>query len=136
VHDALPAIAGAGVLLALWLVRKVRRFGPIVPQQETGRRRLLDHLRASGRFEWSAHAAPRLLAAAREACLANIAKARPALAGIPPQERAARFASLTGLPDTDVELAFTGEAATPRSFVLAIQTLQAIEEKLARRAGA
>lgn len=134
-HDALPAVAGAGVLLVLWLVRKARRFGPIVPQHETGRRRLLDHLRASGRFEWSVHAAPKLLAAAREACLANIAKARPALAGIPPEERAARFAALTGLPAREVELAFAGDASTPRSFIAAVQTLQSIEEKLARRAG-
>jgi hypothetical protein len=135
-HDALPAVVGAAVLLVLWLVRKVRRFGPIVPQHETGRRRLLDHLRASGRFEWSVHAAPRLLAAAREACLANIAKVRPALAGIPPEERGARFAQLTGLTAGEVELAFTGEASTPRSFIAAVQTLQSIEEKLARRAGA
>jgi hypothetical protein len=93
-------------------------------------------LRASGRFEWSAHAAPRLLAAAREGCLANIAKARPALAGIPADERSARYAQLTGLPQSEVELALEGEAATPRSFVSAVQTLQIIEEKLARRAAA
>lgn len=134
--DALPAVAGAGVLLALWLVRKARRFGPVVPQDHAERRRLLDHLRASGRFQWSAHAAPRLLAAAREGCLANIAKARPALAGFEPAERSARFAELTGLPQSDIEFALAGDASNARAFVTAVQTLQVIEEKLARRASA
>ena len=135
-NDALPALGAVIALLALWLARKARRFGPVLPQEETQRRRLLDHLRASGRFEWSAHAAPRLLAAARERCLANIAKARPALAGFNAAERIARFAELTGLPRSEIELALAGDAATPRSFIAAVQTLQAIEETLARRASA
>ena len=134
--EALPAFGAAAVLLALWLARKVRRFGPIVPREASAGRRLLDHLRASGRFEWSAHAAPRLLAAAREGCLANIAKARPALAGFQPAERIARFAELTGLPQSEIEFALAGDAPTARAFVSAVQTLQVIEEKLARRASA
>ena len=134
--DALPALVAAGALLALWLARKARRFGPIVPQEHTERRRLLDHLRASGRFQWSAHAAPTLLAAAREGCLANIAKARPALAGFAPDERTARFAELTGIPQSEIELALVADAPNARAFVAAVQTLQAIEEKLARRASA
>jgi hypothetical protein len=135
-REALPALAASGALLLLWLARAARRFGPVVPQQESARRRLLDHLRASGRFQWSAHAAPRLLAAAREGCLANIAKARPALADLDPVRRSARFAELTGLAQSEVELALDGDAHTPRSFVAAVQTLQIIEEKLARRAAA
>jgi hypothetical protein len=132
-ENAAGAVAAIFVLLALWLARKVRRFGPVVPQPDGGRRRLLDHLRASGRFEWSAHAAPRLLGAAREACLGSVARARPLLAGIDGEERVARFAELTGLAPADVEHALAGEASTPRSFTAAVRTLQAIEEKLARR---
>ncbi|HEX2826499.1 MAG TPA: DUF4350 domain-containing protein [Burkholderiales bacterium] len=132
--EALGAVIAAAALLALWLARAIPRFGPIVSAHEGARRRLLDHLRATGRFQWSARAAPRLLAAAREECLANIARARPALAYLDAAERSARFAELAGLPRADVELALTGDAATPRHFVTAIATLQAIEEKLARRA--
>jgi hypothetical protein len=133
-NEALPAVVTAAVLLALWLAREIPRFGPVVSVHETARRRLLDHLRASGRFQWSARAAPRLLAAAREECLANIARARPALAFLDPPERGARFAELAGLPRADVELALSGDATTPRAFVAAIATLQTIEQKLARRA--
>ena len=134
--EALPALVAAAVLLALWLARAIPRFGPVLTHGEGARRRLLDHLRASGRFQWSAHQAPRLLAAAREGCLANIAKARPALANLEPSERLARYAELTGLPHADIELALAGDAATPRTFIAAVQTLQIIEQKLARRAAA
>ena len=133
-NEALPAVIAAAVLLVLWLARAIPRFGPIVSVHEGARRRLLDHLRATGRFQWSARAAPRLLAAAREGCLANIAKARPALAYLDATERGVRFAELAGLPQAEVELALNGDATTPRAFVAAIATLQTIEEKLARRA--
>lgn len=135
-NEALPAVVTAAALLALWLARAIPRFGPIVSVHEGARRRLLDHLRATGRFQWSARAAPRLLAAAREECLAHIARARPALANLDAAERSARFAELAGLSQADVELALTGDAATPRNFIAAIATLQTIEEKLARRAAA
>lgn len=136
VGPALPALVAAAALLLLWLARAIPRFGPVVSAQEPARRRLLDHLRASGRFEWSAHAAARLIAAAREGCLSNIAKARPALGVLDASERSAQFAALTGLPQREVELAFSAEITTPRSFIDAVQTLQAIEEKLARRTAA
>jgi hypothetical protein len=126
-----PVIA-AVTLLALWLWRVTRRFGPVELPREPARRRLLDHLRASGHFQWAAGSAPALLAAAREACLATIARRRPALADMPLTERTTRLAELTQLPRAEVEHAFEGAATTPRAFTTAVGTLQQIEEKLTR----
>ena len=135
-REARGVAIAAFVLVALWLWRVSRRFGPVELPPEPRRRRLLDHLRASGHFQWAAGSAPALLAAAREACLAKIARSRPALAHLTPSERAARLAELTQLPPAEVEHALQGVAANPRAFTAAVSTLQQIEEKLTRPASA
>jgi hypothetical protein len=136
VREALAPLVAAAALLTLCLWRAAIRFGPVQPPAEPQRRRLLDHLRASGHFLWSATAHARLLAAAREVCLQRIARSRPALVGLPPAERTVRFAALAELSADEVEHALTGTASTPRAFTAAVRTLQHIEEKLTRRASA
>jgi hypothetical protein len=127
-----PLIATAALLL-LWGWRAAARFGPVEPEPTRERRRLLDHLRASGRFLWRSGEASRLLAAARETCLQRIARTRPGLVELPPGERANRLAVLTGLPLRDIDLAWSDDPATPAAFTAAVRTLQQIEEQLTRK---
>ena len=122
--------AAALIVLALWRVGT--RFGPVEPAPQSDRRRLLDHLRASGRFLWRAGAALRLLTAVREACLQRLARTRPALAALPDDARTQRLAELTQVPLKDMELAWHGEPDTPAGFAAAVGTLQNVEEKLTR----
>jgi len=92
-HAAL-AVAAGGLLLALWLWSIVPRFGPVAPEAPAGRRRLLDHLRASGRYYWAKGLRSRLVVAARDAALRRIARAQPDFAAASAAERAARLATL------------------------------------------
>jgi hypothetical protein len=85
------------VLLALWLWSIIPRFGPVAPDQPPARRRLLDHLRASGRYFWVKGLRSRLVVAARDAALRRIARAQPDFATASQSERAARLSSLTGI---------------------------------------
>jgi hypothetical protein len=96
-----PALAGGALLLALWLWRIAPRFGPLLPDAPPARRRLLDHLRASGRYFWARGRQGRLLAAAREAALRRVARAHPDFAVAPERERAARLARLAGVPEEE-----------------------------------
>jgi hypothetical protein len=75
----------------------VPRFGPVAPDAPPGRRRLLDHLRASGRYYWTKGLRSRLVVAARDAALRRIVRAQPDFAGAPQAERAARLARLAGI---------------------------------------
>ncbi|UCD67775.1 MAG: hypothetical protein JSW48_13255 [Betaproteobacteria bacterium] len=75
-HAWAPLASGA-IALFLFLWRVIPRFGPIMPEAERRRRRLLDHLRASGRFLWSNGHATRLLEASRDACLRQIGRSLP-----------------------------------------------------------
>ena len=95
-EHAASALAAGGVLLALWLWRIAPRFGPVTPDAPPSRRRLLDHLRASGRYFWAQGLRARLVIAARDAALRRVARAQPDFATAPLQERAARLASLIG----------------------------------------
>ena len=80
--NAWAVLAAGALLLVAWLWRIAPRFGPIAPDPEPARRRLLDHLRASGRFQWSAGGAATLAEAAREAALRRVARAQPDFAGL------------------------------------------------------
>jgi hypothetical protein len=95
--NAAPALAAGALLLALWLWSIMPRFGPVAPDAPPGRRRLLDHLRASGRYYWVSGLRSRLVVAARDAALRRISRAQPDFATAPAAERARRLASLTNI---------------------------------------
>lgn len=132
-REARIALIAAAAVLLFWAWRAATRFGPVEPDRALERRRLLDHLRASGRYLWRAGAGSKLLAAARETCLQKIARTRPGLAELPPAERAGPLAKLTELPAREIELAWTAEPETPAAFTAAVRTLQQIDEKLTRK---
>jgi len=100
-ENAAPALAAGGVLLALWLWGIIPRFGPVAPDQPPGRRRLLDHLRASGRYFWVKGLRSRLVVAARDAALRRIARAQPDFATASQSERISRLSSLAQIPKED-----------------------------------
>lgn len=135
-HAWLVLLAAAAALV-LWLWRVVPRFGPLAPDPGPGRRRLLDHLRAAGRFHWHAGEAGRLLESAREACLARVTRAHPEIASLEPAARHARLASLFALPAAEFERAFGAPPSTePHEFTRRVALLQSLHERLARRPGA
>jgi hypothetical protein len=96
-EHAAPVLAVTGLLLALWLWSIAPRFGPVAPDAPPGRRRLLDHLRASGRYLWTRGLRSRLVVAARDAALRRIARAQPDFAYVSTSERIARLAALANI---------------------------------------
>jgi hypothetical protein len=69
----------------------------VAPDLPPARRRLLDHLRASGRYYWAKGLRGELVAAARDAALRRLARAQPDFAVAPQSEKVSRLASLTGI---------------------------------------
>ncbi len=134
--DRAWAVLAAGVLLlALWLWRIAPRFGPVAPDPEPVRRRLLDHLRASGRFQWSAGGAATLAEAAREAALRRVARAHADFAALSPAERRERLAASFDLPPEEAgRVLRPAQTLQPVEFVSAMRVFQRIHERLSRRA--
>jgi hypothetical protein len=134
VSNAWAAAAGVLVLLAAWLWRALVRFGPVAPDPARARRRLLDHLRASGRFLWSHDGAGRLLEAAREACLRRITRAHPDLLSAPDAERGKLLADLLGLDAAQAKLLLAPAATTKMGdFIQSVRLYQTVHERLAMR---
>ena len=116
-RDAWPAFAAAALLLVLWLLRIIPRFGPLEPDAAPPRRSLLEHLAASGRFLWSRGASAPLLDAVRE--------------------RASRSARRHGVSTQPIAAHAPGAAAAPlddSAFTNRIAALQKLEQELAPRA--
>jgi hypothetical protein len=130
--NAWAALTAGGVLLLLWLWRIAPRFGPVQPDPERARRRLLDHLRASGRFLWSNGGSAQLLEAAREACLRRVLRAHPDLMAASEAQRKARIAQLLGLSEAQAASLLAAPAATRMiEFLHTIRLYQEIHERLA-----
>lgn len=100
---AWPALLAAALLLASWLWRIAPRFGPVPADAPPARRRLLDHLRASGRYLWTQGLRGRLAAAARDSALRRLSRAQPDFAVASASEKAARLAALAAVPLDDAQ---------------------------------
>jgi len=133
--NAWAALAAAAGLLVLWLWRIAPRFGPLAPDPEPVRRRLLDHLRASGRFQWSTGGAATLAESAREAALRRVARAQPDFAGLGAHERAQRLGETLGLTaDEAGRVLRPAQNLAPQEFATRMRVFQRIHERLSRRA--
>ena len=131
--NALAALAASLALLVMWLWRIALRFGPVAPDAPPARRRLLDHLRASGRYYWALNLRERLLIAARDAALRRVLRAQPEFAVAPPQERAARLATLASVPVSEAQrLLDAGGAIRGAAFIQIMQTAQRVHAALER----
>lgn len=131
VQHALPALIAAAALLVLWLWRIAPRFGPVAPDAAPARRRLLDHLRASGRYYWSKGLRSRLVLAARDAALRRIARSQPDFAGAPGHEREERLASLAGMRREEAaQFIAAGGAMRGHDFIRVVQRAQRVHAAL------
>jgi hypothetical protein len=128
---ALPALIACALLLALWIWSIVPRFGPIAPDAPPGRRRLLDHLRASGRYYWAKGLRSRLVVAARDAALRKVVRAQPDFAAASQAERAARLSVLIQKPKEDAAR-FMSAAGAMRGadFIRLTQDAQSVHKAL------
>jgi hypothetical protein len=112
---------------ALWSAAP--RFGPRIPDPPEGRRSLLEHLAACGRFQWARKNGAGLLHAARQAALARIHQAHPGWAHLEPAELCLRLARSANLGEARIARALYREAIhDPREFTEAIQTLELLRK--------
>ncbi|KFN44141.1 DUF4350 domain-containing protein [Arenimonas oryziterrae] len=71
------ALAGLGLMIALWIWMRSQRFGPLLPVEAADRRALLEHVQAAGEHAWRRGAARELHAALRDFFLARLRRRDP-----------------------------------------------------------
>ena len=130
-RHAWSALLAGAVLLLLWLWAASRRFGPLRAIAPLARRRLLDHIDASGRFLWRAGQGEALLKGVRQALYRALELRHPAWAGIASHDLYQRLAETSSLPYETVQgaLLYT-DHGNEHDFTQAIQTLERIRKSL------
>ena len=132
-EHAASVLAAGAVLLVLWLWRTAPRFGPVRPDLPAARRRLLDHLRASGRFYWTQDLRGKLVIAARDAALRRISRAQPDFAQASLGERSERLAALLGIaPEEATRFMTAGDSVRGADFIRVVHTAQRVHSALER----
>ena len=129
-HAWTALIAGA-LLLLLWLWAASRRFGSVLAPEPLMRRRLLDHVDATGRFLWRAGQGEQLMKGARQALYRALEIRHPAWAGIASQDLYQRLAELSGVPQEQIQIALLyTHLGSEHEFTNVIQTLERIRKSL------
>ena len=130
-QHAWSALISGSVLLLLWLWAASQRLGPLRAIVPLARRRLLDHIVASGRFLWRAGQGDQLLKGVRRALYRALELRHPAWAGIASHDLYQRLSELSGLSYEEIQgaLLYTHHGSE-HEFTLAIQTLERIRKSL------
>ena len=76
-QNAKPLLLIALLAFIAWVYRMSQRFGPQEPIAPPARRRLMEHIEASGRHYWRNHSADRLLQSTRQALLQRLNQTHP-----------------------------------------------------------
>ena len=90
------------------------------------RRRLTDHLAATGRFLWNKKAADDSLIAARELALRRMERIAPGFNAAAAPDQAKQLQANLGLTTEDARAVVAGGAANPNDFIAIIRSLQRI----------
>jgi hypothetical protein len=130
VRYATPVLASLAALLAAWLWRASRRFGPLRPLPPPQRRRWFEHLEAAGHYHWREGHGRALVESTRECVLRELARRRPELARLDPVQRDPRVALLAALRSDQVAHALDGLPRRPEEFTATIAHLERIRASL------
>lgn len=119
-------IAALIILIAL-LWASTLRIGPPIPEPDTGRRSLLEHVIASARFRWRLRQQSQLLSHARQRIEWQMLRQHPGWQRLEEDERITILAEQHDLKPKTVEFALLRPVQTEREFVTAICTLQKLQ---------
>ena len=110
------------ILLLFWLWAASRRFGPLLPVPPRIRRRLLEHIEASGHFWWRQDRALMLLRGAKQALLKRLESVHPDWIRLSNTELSQRLALVSGLNAQEIENAW--HCTKPDNEITFTQTVQ------------
>jgi len=130
-QHAWTLLISAAVLLMIWLWSISRRFGSVLPPPPRTRRRLLEHIEASGRFLWQQQQTDVLLKETRQVVLKRLAQIHPDWLQLPRDELVTQLAQLCHLPPEEVHTAlYRYNIRNEAYFTRAMQILVAVKSAM------
>jgi hypothetical protein len=132
-EEAWPVLIAAALVLMIWLVRVIPRFGPLAPADTPPRRRLGEHIAATGRFLWSRGESAFLMQAARERVWRAASRRLSRVDAAEPMAAIEKVSESAATSKAKAHRALIGPAESEPAFVAAASALQEIEANLGRR---
>lgn len=129
-EHAWMVVLSAVLLTMAWLVSRSRRFGPMARPPSPERRRLVDHILASGYFLWRTGHHEKLLHNARDAVRRALVLRQPGVALRAATEQVGPLAAATGESVEAVERAMLQPATDESDFTRTLQLLAKLRERL------
>ncbi|MEN8132909.1 MAG: DUF4350 domain-containing protein [Pseudomonadota bacterium] len=126
-----PLIIGLMLLLGAWLGVSMPRFGPLLPLPAPRRRRLLEHIEASGRFLWGQGQQRHLLNSVESALERRLLAHHPGWTTLSYPRREQLLAEFNQLAVQDIHaLLHDSPTDDAQAFTRRIQLLESIRKKL------
>ncbi|MCK5726057.1 MAG: hypothetical protein KAH22_04420 [Thiotrichaceae bacterium] len=117
------------LFLVFWLYSLSHRLGPVIPSEALNRRRLLEHIQASGYFFWKKNQQDKLINSSQQAALQKIGKLFPEWSQLTVDEQLALASEYTDIPIKELSpLLFENKTLTIDEFIQRIQQLEAIRK--------
>ncbi len=120
----------AGLLL-FWLFQSAQRFGPLIPKQAIARRRLMEHVDASGQYFWKMKNKQLLIDSTRKALNQRIGQLHPAWQNTDEMGQVDHLAEMLDIPINRIKhLLFNNQIETDEDFTELITELESIRRNL------
>ncbi|MBI3562561.1 MAG: DUF4350 domain-containing protein [Gammaproteobacteria bacterium] len=130
-HFAWTALVSVAVFLGLWLWYASRRFGPLLPSSTPTRRRLLEHVAATGRFLWQRGDGQLLYKGVYHVLVRTLEMRHPAWLSLSSADLKQRLADISRLPLAQVTQAMSySHSKNEHEFAKSIQILEHIRKSL------
>jgi hypothetical protein len=123
-------IISALLLLLFWLWATSHRFGSLLPEPPRSRRRLLEHIEASGQFLWKQDQAVRLLTTERKALLKRIESVHPDWIQLSRKKLSQELAQISDLSVNEIEMAL--EKIKPKTEMVFTRNIQVLSKIMKR----
>ncbi len=118
------------LLLCIWLYGLSHRFGPIIPSKELDRRRLLEHIQASGHFFWKQNQQDKLIRSCQQGVLQKFGTLFPAWHQLSINEQLELASEYSELPKEKLRpMLFGSRKLSMDEFVQTVQQLEAIRKR-------
>ncbi len=117
------------LILLFW--RKGYRLGPVLHEENSGSRLLIEHISASSRFLWRKKLSTHMVQQVRQSLEQRLQNKFPNYSKLPLNEKLQLVQRITHLPATDINQAFLEQNTYPKhEFIQTIHSLQKIGKKL------
>ncbi len=118
-------------LLIFWLYQSLHRFGPLIPKQAIARRRLMEHIEASGQYFWKKKNKQALIDSTRQALNQRIGQLHPGWINTNEMGKVEHLAEMLDIPPKQVKhLLFNNKFEQDEDFTQLIIKLESIRRNL------